>query len=481
MVEADDGHPPRNRWATPGKSGLIGPSAIRRIRTTPNTSDAVGIRSTPRRAAAIAIGTLRMILAEHGILDALPPDYEGAREDFQGIEDEPDDSWMDGDDKIPIKLSHVNSENIDELFKLVNIGGKVRPVFLGGKSSIHKSVSVPEIWTEDDLRRALRNKSVTVVSKKTQGDEVSETKGLADWWLTKKDRYTYNGLIFDATRCESEEDEINLWRGYGVKENPGGDWSLMRNHIRDNIANGDAASDAYILRWLAWAVQNPTKQCEVALVLLSAEKGTGKGFLWRAMCRIFGAHGLHIAQRSHLVGKFNAHFMQCGFLFCDEVIWPGHKEDEGVVKALITEPTLTIEPKGINAYSVLNALKIIIASNERWVVPASGNERRYAVFEVSDQRKQDHEYFKRISEQLDNGGLGAMLHDLLTMELEGWHPRQDIPQTEALARQKELTASPEVTMMGDILDSGELPGRQGNQIGHAHPSYTTTCADGRRR
>jgi len=143
------------------------------------------------------------------------------------------------------------------------------------------------------------------------------------------------------------------------------------------------------------------------------------------------------------------------------VIWPGHKEDEGVLKALITEPTLTVEPKGINAYTVLNALKLMLASNEKWVVPASGNERRYAVFDVSTKHKQDHRYFARISEQLDNGGFGAMLYELRSLELEGWHPRQDIPQTEALARQKELTAEPEVKLMGDILESGDLPGRQG--------------------
>ena len=32
---------------------------------------------------------------------------------------------------------------------------------------------------------------------------------LATWWLAKKDRYTYNGLIFELERSENEEDEIN--------------------------------------------------------------------------------------------------------------------------------------------------------------------------------------------------------------------------------------------------------------------------------
>ena len=351
------------------------------------SADQITVRWTscdPNKKGGYTIRTLCEELKKKNALHVLPPDQDQARADFEG-EEIPEFYAAEDRGKVeePIKLSYINSENINTAFRLVNVGGKVRVVFLGGKSSLDKSVQVPEIWTEDDFKRALRNKFVNVES--TEGDEVvSKRMPLASWWLTKKDRYTYNGLIFDSTSCDSEEDEINLWRGFGVKANPGGDWSLMRKHIRDIIANGDAASDAYIMKWLAWAVQNPTKHCEVAIVFLSEEKGTGKGFLGRAMCRMFGSHGLHISQRSHLVGKFNAHFMQCGLLFGDEVIWPGHKEDEGVVKALITEPTLTVEPKGINAYSVLNALKLILASNEPWVVSASGNERRYAVFEVSD-------------------------------------------------------------------------------------------------
>jgi hypothetical protein len=40
---------------------------------------------------------------------------------------------------------------------------------------------------------------------------------------------------------------------------------------------------------LAWTVQHPAEQAEVALVFLG-EIGTGKGTLGKAMCRIFGQH-----------------------------------------------------------------------------------------------------------------------------------------------------------------------------------------------
>ena len=34
-------------------------------------------------------------------------------------------------------------------------------------------------------------------------------------------------------------------------------------------------------------------------------------------------------------------------------------------------------------------------------------------------------------EEINNGGAGAMLYDMLALDLEGWHPRENVPQTKA--------------------------------------------------
>jgi len=100
--------------------------------------------------------------------------------------------------------------------------------------------------------------------------------------------------------------------------------------------------------------------------------------------------------------------MQTAFLFSDEAVWPGHKDKEGALKALVSEPTMTIEPKGVNAFTMPNCLKVFMASNSDWIVPAGVDDRRFAVFRVSEDRKQDHAYFGRLQRQLDNGGLPSM-------------------------------------------------------------------------
>ena len=83
------------------------------------------------------------------------------------------------------------------------------------------------------------------------------------------------------------------------------------------------------------------------------------------------------------------HMAHCSLLFADEAYWPGDKAGEGELKRLITEPTLVIEPKGVDSFQVRNSLHVIIAGNEEWLVPASGDERRFAVVGNQSQCLQD--------------------------------------------------------------------------------------------
>ena len=53
-----------------------------------------------------------------------------------------------------------------------------------------------------------------------------------------------------------------------------GDWSLIRKHIREAFADNNREFGEYITYWIAWAIQNPDKRAEVALVLIG-EKGAG--------------------------------------------------------------------------------------------------------------------------------------------------------------------------------------------------------------
>lgn len=277
-------------------------------------------------------------------------------------------------------------------------------------------------------------------------------------WLQSDARREYpNGFVFDPSGRE-HEGYLNLWKGWAVTAKPG-DWSLIRRHINEVLANGDEEHGDYIIRWIAWMLQNPDKPAEVALVL-RGEKGVGKGVIGRALGKIAGQHGIHLSSTSLMTGRFNAHMRDCIFLFADEALWAGDKEGEGQLKRMTTEDTLVIEGKGRDAVVTPNRLHIMMASNEDWVIPASADERRFAMFDVSSARRGDHAYFEALTAQMESGGLAAMLHDLLKMDLGRWHPRFDIPKTEALRTQVQHSEDPMRGLFRDLLFLGQLPGLQ---------------------
>ena len=102
-----------------------------------------------------------------------------------------------------------------------------------------------------------------------------------------------------------------------------------------------------------------------------------------------------------------------------------------------------------------NYAKVIMASNDDWVVPADIDDRRFAVFKVAEERKQDETYFAALNKELANGGLAAMLHDLLAMPLGDWHPRRDIPQTKERNIQKAASLVGFEALFLDMLREGE--------------------------
>jgi hypothetical protein len=252
-------------------------------------------------------------------------------------------------------------------------------------------------------------------------------------WLNHPRRRQYTGgITFDPAR-RNGDDVFNLWSGFAVEPRPGS-WDRLREHIDNVICGGHTALSDYVLNWMADLVQHPARQGEVAMVMRGIE-GCGKGTLGKVMLRILGQHGLAISNSRHLVGNFNAHLRDVCFLFCDEAFYAGDKQHIGVLKSLVTEPYLTIEGKFQNAVQAPNFLHVMMASNEQWVVPAGLASRRWLVLDVLDKKVGDYAYFAAICQEMENGGLAAMLNDLLARDLTLANLRA-VPDTPALLDQR---------------------------------------------
>ena len=265
-------------------------------------------------------------------------------------------------------------------------------------------------------------------------------------------QYDRAAFVFDG-KCP--DGVLNLWRGWGYPPKAGS-WDTIAWHLLYIVCNGNERDFRYKVNLLARWVQNPGSVGEVAVVM-QGEKGAGKGSVADVIERWFRHHTVRITQAKHLTGHFNSHLADCLFLFADEVVWGGDKQGEGVLKALVTEKTVRVEPKGQNTFSVPNRLKIVMASNAEWCVPVSSEERRYFVCDVSNAKLGDRDYFNRLHAAIEDGEAEAMLHDLMQMDLSSFSHR-DVPHTDGLNRQKMEGLDSVARWWAGCLDQGRLVG-----------------------
>lgn len=335
----------------------------------------------------------------------------------------------------------------NELYAVVNESGKALVYAPAEDLILHRRHY--ERISFEDLRRLYMNRKIQVGADE-KGNPIMQSVATA--WLAHRGRRQFiRGVTFDPSGRAVPDGTLNLWQGFAVQPKPGS-WQRLQDHIHLVVCAGNEENFEYVLNWMARLVQRPAEQGDVAIVMRGTE-GTGKGTLARALKRILGQHALAISNSKHLTGNFNAHLRDCLFLFADEAFFAGDRQHVGVLKAIITEPYLTIEGKYQNAVQTPNFLHLMMASNEAWVVPASLEARRFLVLEVSNNRRNDHGHFAAIWNEMESGGYEAMLHDLLHRDLTLFDPRR-VPATEGLQAQRKLSLGTNESWWLDVLHRG---------------------------
>lgn len=364
--------------------------------------------------------------------------------------------------RVYVPIDDITWKNIGDVFAFVNVGGKPRLVH-HVPTAIDAGALAPEFLTDTDFVKMFINKRKRVLVDPDPDDFDTKPKlknlSIAELFLKSKHRRTYDRLVFEANASRVSPTDYNMWSGFAVEPKKG-DWSLMRAMMEESLANADFEHFLWILKWCAWGVQNPTERAGVCLTIRSDKQGTGKGLLGRTLCKFFGSHSQHMHRQNSVTARFNSQLAQCAMLFEDESDFAGDKAAAAMMKGLITEPTLDIEKKGLDVIRLPNCLKIYKATNHSWAAPVEAGDRRYAVFNTNDEMANDKKYFEPIYRQLrqdDGAGYSAMLYDLLALNLKGWKPSDEIPETEARAEQKTLTLPAEDKWLLGFLESGVLP------------------------
>jgi hypothetical protein len=306
-----------------------------------------------------------------------------------------------------------------------------------------------QLGSVEDLHKWHANDLVPKRGKKEGCEPASR------YWISDPHRREYAGIEFDPGG-NAPSNVLNLWSGFAVEPDFDAGCERIISHIREVIAAGNTRQAEYLLMYLADIVQNIGRKPGVALVF-KGPKGAGKDTLAVLLTRILGGrHVAHITRPDALTERFNAPFATAILVHVEEAYWSGARDKKGTLQALITSESLTIERKGIDRMEVASCLRVMMTTNEEWAIPASHDERRYAVFDVSDNRVGDHAYFRQLYEEIEGEGAAAFLAYLMQLDLSDFNIR-DVPQTSALRDQKINSLEGVQRWWFEILFLGALP------------------------
>ncbi len=284
-----------------------------------------------------------------------------------------------------------------------------------------------------------------------------KARPLAPAWLEHQGRRQYAGIVY-APGEELPPNILNLWQGYAMAS-VAGDVSLWLEVLAALVPN--ESERAYVLRWLAWKIQNPGGVPDTILIFKGA-KGTGKNSLFDPLILLFGRHAMLADDPELIAGRFTWHLMSLSFAVLDEAVFIQDPRQADRIKSRVTAKTMQYEQKGMDPVQGVNRCAFVMLTNHEYVWPATRDERRAVVNEVGESLRGNLEFWTRYHAWAAGSGPAALLHYLQSVDLTGFNPRQ-IPKGEALRKQVEQTTlrTPAAAWWHQCLTEGAIRWRDG--------------------
>lgn len=235
---------------------------------------------------------------------------------------------------------------------------------------------------------------------------------------------------FDPTGLDCEI-KCNLWGGWPTVPRSGCCEKLLELLEYLCVAEENPREIyQWVLKWLAYPIQNPGAKMKTALVL-HGPQGVGKNLFFESVMAIYGEYG-RIVDQNAVEDKFNDWASKKLFLIADEVVARAELyHTKNKLKSFITSDWIRINPKNVTAYDEKNHVNLTFLSNETHPLVLERDDRRYAV--IWTPPKLPQEIYKDVKAEIDSGGIPALHDYLLNLELGEFAPYTMPPLTRSKA------------------------------------------------
>jgi putative DNA primase/helicase len=346
--------------------------------------------------------------------------------------------------KLPDEHNMINGRVLtgDELKTLIAMNIEYSHVVLGGK---HKIMTYKHCQV-DGVRMSFESINDFYNNFAHKPKVVNKNQGRA-WFEWAGKKFDYDGIGYYPNTDAVPKHVFNTFVGFGCSPKKG-DVSLILKHIKDGLCAGDEKAYTYFIKWLAHIFQKPAQKPTVAVLMKSAE-GTGKGTLFELLKEMLGANHRQVNGMYQITGRFNSTIAR-RLLICGDEVDMTSKAVFDRAKGIISERTINLELKGVDAEPIPNLARFIFAGNHDQIIAAGTRERRFLVLEPSDHVVGDKDYFDTLNQQINAGGASAFLYYLQNIDLNGFNPFE-APATKGLIDEKLIGLKPALAYLHSEL------------------------------
>ena len=187
-------------------------------------------------------------------------------------------------------------------------------------------------------------------------------------------------------------DESPLWRQEAI--------DLFTSQM-DILCDHNSEAAVYVMRWLAQFIQQP--HIKTTHICITSAQGTGKSLTFNIYKKIVhGGSYETTSPEDHLWGKFNAPLLDNTFIIISEANKSNGFGAGGKIKGLITDPDLTINPKGKGTINIQSYHRFITLTNHPNPIVLEEGDRRNLVIKSSPEMCNNREYFNNYATKFDD-------------------------------------------------------------------------------
>jgi hypothetical protein len=214
-----------------------------------------------------------------------------------------------------------------------------------------------------------------------------------------------------------------------------------------------------VLDRMAWALQNPGRKINSALVLVGDQE-TGKDTFLVPFWRAIGEHNHTVVPGESLGGSFNG-YLETAWVLISEMPSARRRDVYESIKGLLTTPpdTIRINRKGLEEYEIPNIVNVWITSNHEGAMALAEDDRRVEVIGTKAAGPLGDEdavalYYGMLHRWSQPGGCEAVAGFLLARDVSLFQPRARPPMTDAKRLMAREGAHPAVTWAIGLWDAG---------------------------